>query len=273
MLLEKHLRIILWHHRIELSLGDTISDVCGANHIQWFMDKLYSLYSQSGKVRELEELSRGLGKEILKIGKCLDTRWVASSFRTVSAVWNDFEALCHHFEAGRRVETRSKCEQPKFHGLLKRMASKKILQDLELMYDVLEELAITSEALQKRNTTLVYADKLIRLSISYIESMKERKGEKFLEVAKAVEEMKFRSVNLTDNGRMVTICYEQFLTSLVDGIRVGMLSPILNTIISELSVLEEDNWPNVIPPFYGRNEIRSLSERFQLNFSKAITPF
>ena len=94
MLLEKHLRIILWHHRIELSLGDTISDVCGANHIQWFMDKLYSLYSQSGKVRELEELSRGLGKEILKIGKCLDTRWVASSFRTVSAVWNDFEALC-----------------------------------------------------------------------------------------------------------------------------------------------------------------------------------
>jgi len=71
------------------------------------------------KITELEELSRGLGKEILKIGKFLDTRWVASSFRTVSALWNDFEALCHHFEAGRSDGTRSKCEQSKFHGLLK----------------------------------------------------------------------------------------------------------------------------------------------------------
>jgi len=153
------------------------------------------------------------------------------------------------------------------------MVSQQFLQDLAFMYDVLEELAITSEALQKRDTTLVYADKLIRRSISDTESMKERKGEKIAEVVQALPEMKFRSVNLTDIRRMVTIRYEQFLTSLVDRIRARMLSPISNAIISELSVLEVDNWPNIIPPFYGRNEFGSLSERFQLNFSKTITAF
>jgi len=119
----------------------------------------------------------------------------------------------------------------------------------------------------------VYADKLIRRSISYIESMKERKGENFLEVVQALQEMKFRSVNLRNNRRMITIRYEQFLRRLVNTIRARMLSSISNTIISELNVLEVDNWPSVIPPFYGRNEIRSLSERFQLNVSKAITAF
>ena len=51
-LLEKFPRIILWHclnHRFDLSVGDTISEVCGANYFQAFMDKLYSLYSQSPK--------------------------------------------------------------------------------------------------------------------------------------------------------------------------------------------------------------------------------
>jgi len=66
--------------------------------------------------------------------------------------------------------------QSRFHGLLKRMAAKQFLQDSAFVYDVLEELATTLETLQKRDTTLVYADKLIRRSISYIESMKERKN-------------------------------------------------------------------------------------------------
>jgi len=105
----------------------------------------------------------------------------------------------------------------------------KVPQDLAFMYDVLEELAITSDALQKCDTTLVYVDKLIRRSIRYMQSMKERKGENISEVPHVLEEMKFRSMDLTDNGIMVTICCDQFLTSLIDRIRARMLSPISNT--------------------------------------------
>jgi hypothetical protein len=36
--------------------------------------------------------------EILKIGRIISTRWVASSYKTVLAVWQDYETLVLHFE-------------------------------------------------------------------------------------------------------------------------------------------------------------------------------
>jgi hypothetical protein len=39
--------------------------------------------------------------EILKIGRILSTRWVASSYKTVLAVWQGYEALVPHFEKGK----------------------------------------------------------------------------------------------------------------------------------------------------------------------------
>ena len=63
------------------------------------MDKLHALYSQSPKnMRELEEHARDVGDQVLKIGRVLNTRWVASSFRTVSSVWKNYVHLCGHFE-------------------------------------------------------------------------------------------------------------------------------------------------------------------------------
>jgi len=65
-LLEKYPRIILWHclnHQLELSVGDAISEVYGANHFQVFVDKLYSLYSESPKISESwKNFQEGLGK-------------------------------------------------------------------------------------------------------------------------------------------------------------------------------------------------------------------
>lgn len=79
-------------------MGDTVSEVSGVNHFQSFMDKLHTVYSRSPQnQRELRECAAELQQQITKIGCVLSTRWVASSFRTVSAVWNNFESLCAHF--------------------------------------------------------------------------------------------------------------------------------------------------------------------------------
>ena len=57
------------------------------NHFQAFLDKLYSLFSQSPKNQIIKkEISKGLLEEVLNIGKLLNTRWVASTFRIVSVV-------------------------------------------------------------------------------------------------------------------------------------------------------------------------------------------
>ena len=96
-LMEKHPDSIVWHclnHRLELSVGGAVSEVVGVNYFRDFMDKQYALYNQSPKnMRELEEHARDVGDQVLKIGRVLNTRWVASSFRTVSSVWKNYVYL------------------------------------------------------------------------------------------------------------------------------------------------------------------------------------
>ncbi|XP_025190416.1 E3 SUMO-protein ligase KIAA1586-like [Melanaphis sacchari] len=94
--------LIIWHcynHRLELAVSDTIKEVQGLNHFQCFFEKLYSLYHQSPKnMTELNACAASLESTILNIGKIFTIRWVASSFRTVRAVWNNYVALHKHFQ-------------------------------------------------------------------------------------------------------------------------------------------------------------------------------
>ena len=46
--------------------------------------------------------------ELLKIGRILSTRWVAISFRSVLAVWENYEVLVQHFEEAKLDSTRDK---------------------------------------------------------------------------------------------------------------------------------------------------------------------
>lgn len=79
-----------WHctaHRLELAVSDTLKAIGAIDHFKILMDKLYSLYHTSNKNRmEMKECAESLDIQLHKIGRILNTRWVASSFRTVEAV-------------------------------------------------------------------------------------------------------------------------------------------------------------------------------------------
>jgi len=94
-------KLIVWHcsaHRLQLAVGSTVEDVAGVDHFRMFMDSLYALYHQSSKnQRELEECASSLNEQVKKIGLILDIRWVASSERTLSAVWSSYASLHKHF--------------------------------------------------------------------------------------------------------------------------------------------------------------------------------
>lgn len=89
-------KLFVWHcvaHRLELSVHDTMKEVAGINNFKIFIDKLYALYHTSPKNQvELRQCATELDVQLLYIGKMLDTRWVASSLRTVRAVWQSFAA-------------------------------------------------------------------------------------------------------------------------------------------------------------------------------------
>jgi hypothetical protein len=87
---ELYPQLILWHcmsHRVELAVADSTKVMNAVNHMMSFMDKLYSLYSQSPTAqRGLETCAAQLDLQLKKIGRVLGTRWAASSFRSVQAV-------------------------------------------------------------------------------------------------------------------------------------------------------------------------------------------
>lgn len=61
--------------RLELAVSDSLKEVAGCNHLDFFLSKLYSLYHQSSKnARELEEAVAELNMQILKIGNVSTVR-------------------------------------------------------------------------------------------------------------------------------------------------------------------------------------------------------
>lgn len=81
--------IIIWfflNYRLELAIYNVTKKIYAINKFKMFMDKLHALYHVSPKnSRKLKHCVALLKIKILKIGRILGTRWVASSYRTVFA--------------------------------------------------------------------------------------------------------------------------------------------------------------------------------------------
>jgi hypothetical protein len=86
--------------------------------------------------------------QLTKTERLLDSCWVLSSFRSVSAVWNGYSALVTHFkEAAIDTQTAAnKCK--KIHGLFQSFKAIEFMKDLGLVHDVLEKMTNLSLQLQ-----------------------------------------------------------------------------------------------------------------------------
>jgi hypothetical protein len=71
--------------------------------------------------------------ELLKIGRILSTRWVASSFCSVSAVWQNYEVSVRHFEEVKNDNISDKKEKCMYEGLQGKITSAQLILDLGLM--------------------------------------------------------------------------------------------------------------------------------------------
>lgn len=261
--------IIIWHclnHRLELAVHDCIADMNAINHFKSFVDTLYALFNQSPKItNELKAVASDLSIQLTKIGKVLDTRWVSSSFRSVSAVWSSYLALVTYFKEAANDSNRPANERNKFNGLYLRMESVEFLQDLALMYDVLEELSSLSLQLQERNVTVTQADKLIKRTVRIIETYKEKPGLKEREVNQAVVKMTYDGLPLTHNKRIVSIDRLQFITSVVNNLRARCFATVAvhrkkndenenelyNQMLKDFETLNPDVWPE-----HGEKDLR-----------------
>mgnify|MGYP000716409791 CR=1 FL=1 len=88
------------------------------SHLSWLSYSPPPLIALNA--RELRKYAEELESQIVKIGRGLGTRCVASSFRSISAVWRNYEVLVSHFTSAKSVVTRDNTEKKMYEGLLKK---------------------------------------------------------------------------------------------------------------------------------------------------------
>ena len=205
-------------HRLELAVKDAVKEVAGTNQFEFFISKLYSLYNQSHRnARLLREPAAELDVEILKIGKIFTIRWVASSFKTVKAVWKDFPALALHFKTASEDTSHNDLERQKYKGLLKHLANSGFVEDLAVMKDILRELQSLSLKLQKREMSLVDSSLAIQQTINVLTAMETTGvGKSAKKAEQSVLSGLFKGIELSESRAKINRSrfYESVIASL-----------------------------------------------------------
>ena len=275
--------ITVWHcsaHRLELAVADVVKEMGAINHFKILMDKLYAVYSTSNKNRmELRESAESLDVRLCKIGRILDTRWVASSFRTVEAVWKNYPALYKHFKTASEDPSRDSVTKQTYSGLAMRISSHAFVNNLGIMCDALQELSELSVELQKRDITIISAHKTICREIRVLEAMSDRPG-RYTELSqRGIGENSFHGITLNGGkSSNKTLNPKQFFLTVAKNLEDRMLSQGswmpdktgYNKFIEELKVLYAEYWPEDAGALYEETEVESLCQRFNIDNPRAV---
>ena len=264
------------------AVGDVMKEIGAINHFKVLMDKLYSLYSTSNKNRlELKDAADSLDVQLCKIGRILDNRWVASSFRTVEAVWRNYPALHRHFTHAAGDTSRDQSSRSTYSGMEKRLTSFAFVNNLGIMYDALQELSELSLELQKRDCTIIKGHKSICAQIRVFEALATRPGEdSHSQLTKtAIENKSFQGVKLHE-GRATdhTMDHKRFFESLARNLEKRLLSQgksqtgsaSYNKLIDDLKVLYPQYWPQGADALFGEREVVTLCQKFDIDDQRNV---
>ncbi|XP_076829454.1 E3 SUMO-protein ligase KIAA1586-like, partial [Brachyhypopomus gauderio] len=259
-------------HRLELAVHDSLKSVCGCNHFEMFISKLYSLFHQSHKTaRLLQEAADDLNIQILKIGQVFTVRWVASSFNAVRAVWRSYPALAKHFTTESENKCHSDSVRKKYTGLLKHLTRAGFLSDLACMKDVLRELQSLSLKLQRRDTTLVDSNNFIQQTTEILTAMKLQGGKSATKAQQSILTGLFKGVKFTGE-RAGKINSPQFYQAVVDNLNARLPS---DDLVQLLRPLHKSSWPQKREELilFGETEVHKMAKLLGEPTREAIEEF
>ncbi|XP_078511111.1 E3 SUMO-protein ligase KIAA1586-like [Lissotriton helveticus] len=280
--------IVVWYcsaHRLELIVNEVMKEIEATNSFKNFIDKLYFLFNTSLKNSwHLQECAEALHIQLSKIGKVIDTNWVSSSCRTVEAVWNAYPSLYKHFITAAGDTSRDSTTRNMYTALSRELSSVQFIANLGIIYDALQALSELSLELQKHDITIIDADRALCQQIAVFEAMVDKRGIHSSECEQAIKENMFQGVTLhagkTTKNKKVE--HENFFRSLVDHLRKRLSTggdegvndnARFDTLISEVTVLYKQFWPQELPSLYGESEIASLCERFDIAKHETIQAY
>ena len=271
--------IFLWHclcHRIELAIGDAVKSCKQINHVKSMLDKLYSVYSQSPKAqRELEDCATSLGVQLQKIGRVLDVKWAASSFKTLQAVWKSYAVLFEHFSISSSAQGGK--HKAVYTGLKANLQSYEFVHSLAVMLDALEEVSYLSSALQDKSCSLSKVFQLTKRTIRALKNQKEGSGLRFKEYDDACTEESFKNVPLVHKGSFLN--KNAFLQALIDNLTNRLYTNVsgtdINKLLEEFDVVDSAKWPSSIqsPWAEGEAKVSMMCQKYGLEFSECKLAF
>ena len=250
------------------------------------------MYHASPKNRnELRQCAMELNTQLMSIGRLLDTRWVASSYRTLKAVWQSFSALNSHFESASNDTRRDAKERSSYKGLMLKLTSDQFLLDMGTVLDALQELSELSLELQKRSLNIIESHRALCRQIRVFEAMVESGGTYLKEALKAAEERTFKGVRLHSATKNTpSINHKQLYRSLVDNMKHRLLvchsscsssleasilekSAQYTSLIESAKILYPEYWLEPYDTLFGDAEISYLCSKFSINFRPALRAF
>ena len=164
-------------HRLELAVHFVVQSLNSVSHFRVLCDEFHSVYSYSIKrLLELQMCAKELSRQILKLGKVFDVRWLMSSYNAVNALWMDLAALQMHMNKLVKDSSVSGKDKAKFSGLERKLKTWLIIAEMALMRDVLHEYSRFSLHLQHRDATIMTVPDHLEVVIRALEAIKDAYG-------------------------------------------------------------------------------------------------
>lgn len=258
---------IIFHcmaHKLELAIHDVLKTSTELSHFQMFAESLYSHFSRSPKNRnQLEIVAKEVHTELLKIGRIFDIRWVASSLRSVQAIWQNYPALVKHFETLSLDMCKNARDRSKCNGISQKLKKWLFVYELTIIKEALEVVKSLSLFLQRKSSSLRTANAEISNTIKTLSALKEYDGvssQDFLKEFSCTGTFKtIKLMSPTDSEQLKFQNFKKrFFQSLVDNIFSRFDNSTLA--MKHAEVLCKANWPKNSEELvlYGDREIMEL---------------
>ena len=265
-------------HKLELLAHKVAEDINHISHVRQFIDTLYAYFFQSPKnLRDLQLSAAQLQKEVLKIGRIFDVRWLSSSYRSINALWKSLPTLCKFFEDKSLDMSVASKDRAKASGMYKKMHTWQFSFDLALLRDALEILKNLSLFLQRRDASILNARSYIDVAMKSIAALKEVDGLSLSEITFEYQKdgtvfgMKIEPPTDKEKSNF-NIMRGQFLQGLVDNMKQRFPDEDL---LAAGAALDPDSWPqdDVEKVFFGDREVLRLAKLCGINGASVVDEF
>lgn len=292
-------------HKLELAVKhafDSMKNLPNMNKLNEYLDKTisktYSFYNGYGHKRKthLKQTCEKYNQKFYALNNIIPIRWVASDFNALTAIYRMWKALVHDLgEIGkdREFEDKTKIEATKRR---RELIGKNFLIMFHFVYDILNELSIVSQNMQKREGLVVNAQNFKKNLDDMFNFLMTQNGHflelflensqcesdyepELLEPCRTVERyinanrIKYKDIDLINDSNEIPDI-SAYRTSLLTSLLSQMNVYFPDGSLSNFDVFDPKKFPEadnyVAMRTYGLNKIKELNIFFKINNDETI---